>query len=355
MKKISLFVFFALFLLTHAQELHFAQAGQLAALPLKCMTQEYPNKLNQVIISTQELQSPKELHPAFYGCFDWHSAVHGHWSLVYLLENYPDLNERATIIEQLQSNLTAEHIRQEMDYFFKPHEKSFERTYGWAWLLKLQHALNESKADYAHDLAQNLQPLTDLLVERYLEFLPKLNYPVRAGTHNNTAFGLSLAWDYAVFAKHEALQKIIRTTAVRLFQADVNCPFDWEPSGTDFLSPCMEELALMERVLTKKEFIAWAKAFAPKIFLKNYTWEFAKVSDRSDGHLVHLDGLNFSRAWNFYHLIHAYPNEFGNLKKLADAHLSFSLPSIVDGQYEGEHWLASFALRAFEEKNKRKF
>jgi len=355
MKKITLFAFFALFHMTHAQELSFAQAEQLASLPLKCMMQEYPNKLNQVVVNDDELLTPKTLHPAFYGCFDWHSAVHGHWSLVYLLEIYPNLKNKNQIIQQLQSNLTQEKIQKEIDYFSKPHEKSFERTYGWAWLLKLQHALNESKADYAPKLAQNLQPLTDLLVQRYLEFLPKLNYPVRAGTHNNTAFGLSLAWDYAVFAKHEALQTMIKSTAIRLFQADVNCSFDWEPSGTDFLSPCMEELALMERVLPKKDFIPWAKAFAPKIFNKNYTWDFAKVSDRSDGHLVHLDGLNFSRAWNFYHLIHAYPKEFEHLKKLADAHLSFSLPSIVDGQYEGEHWLASFALRAFEEKNKRKF
>lgn len=353
MNKLSLYIFLGFFTFAQSQELTLIQAEHLASLPLKCMMQEYPNKLNQVIVNSNELQAPKVLHPAFYGCFDWHSAVHGHWSLVYLLEVYPQLIPNEKIIQQLQTNLTQENILKEIDYFSKSHEKSFERTYGWAWLLKLQQALSESKADYAAELSQNLQPLTHLIVQRYLDFLPKLNYAVRSGTHNNTAFGLNLAWDYALFAKNESLQNIIKATAIRLFQSDTNCPFDWEPSGTDFLSPCLEELTLMERVLPKKDFIPWAKAFAPQIFNPNYSWEFAKVSDRSDGHLVHLDGLNFSRAWNFYHLIREYPETFKHLKKLADAHLSFSLPSIVDGQYEGEHWLASFALRAFEEKNKK--
>ncbi|WP_432673112.1 DUF2891 domain-containing protein [Flavobacterium sp. SM2513] len=335
-----------------SQNLKLEQANHLATLPIKCLQQEYPNKLSQLLIDSTEIASPKTLHPAFYGCFDWHSSVHGHWSLVYLLNHFPDLNSRSEIIQKLQINLSKENIQQEIHYFSKPHEKSFERTYGWAWLLKLQMELDASNDAYAKELAQNLQPLSNVIIERYIEFLPKLNYPIRAGTHSNTAFGMNLAWDYAVHSKNEALQKSVADNAIRLFQKDENCPFDWEPSGTDFLSPCLEELGIMQRVLPSKTFLPWLKNFAPKLFNKNYSWDVARVSDRTDGHLVHLDGLNFSRAWNFYYLIQQYSKEFSHLGKLADTHLTFSLPSVVDGNYEGEHWLASFALRSFEMKSK---
>lgn len=335
---------------TLAQELTLQQANHLATLPLKCLQQEYPNKLGQLLIDSTEIQSPKKLHPTFYGCFDWHSSVHGHWSLVYLLKRYPNLANKEQIIQKLKTNLSKDNIQVEIDYLNKKHEKSFERTYGWNWLLKLQLELETSNEPFAAELAQNLKPLSNIIIERYIEFLPKLLYPVRVGTHSNTAFGLTNAWDYAVFSKNEVLQKSIKENAIRLFQKDENCPFNWEPSGTDFLSPCMEEMALMQRILPKNEFLTWLKKFAPNLFKKDYKWEVARVSDRTDGHLVHLDGLNFSRAWNMYHLLNQYPNEFKHLKNLADYHLNFSLPSVVDGNYEGEHWLASFALRAFEEK-----
>lgn len=335
---------------TLAQELTLQQANHLATLPLKCLQQEYPNKLGQLLIDSTEIQSPKKLHPTFYGCFDWHSSVHGHWSLVYLLKRYPNLANKEQIIQKLKTNLSKENIQVEIDYLNKKHEKSFERTYGWNWLLKLQLELETSNEPFAAELAQNLKPLSNIIIERYIEFLPKLLYPVRVGTHSNTAFGLTNAWDYAVFSKNELLKKSIKENAIRLFQKDENCPFNWEPSGTDFLSPCMEEMALMQRILPKNEFLTWLKKFAPNLFKKDYKWEVARVSDRTDGHLVHLDGLNFSRAWNMYHLLNQYPNEFKHLKNLADYHLNFSLPSVVDGNYEGEHWLASFALRAFEEK-----
>lgn len=350
MQKISyliLFISSAVF----GQHLNLEQANHLATLPLKCLQQEYPNKLGQLLLDSTEIASPKALHPAFYGCFDWHSSVHGHWSLVYLLNHFPELKSRTAIIEKLKVNLSKATIQQEIAYFSKPHEKSFERTYGWAWLLKLQMELDASSDAYAKDLAQNLQPLSDSIVHRYIEFLPKLNYPIRAGTHSNTAFGMNLAWDYAIYTKNEALRQNIEANAIRLFQKDQNCPFDWEPSGTDFLSPCLEELGIMQRVLPSKTFITWTKKFAPQLFNKKYSWDVARVSDRTDGHLVHLDGLNFSRAWNFYYLIDQYPNEFSHLQKLADTHFTFSLPSVVDGNYEGEHWLASFALRAFEKKS----
>ncbi|MDP2159260.1 MAG: DUF2891 domain-containing protein [Flavobacterium sp.] len=334
----------------NAQKLSLEQANHLASLPLKCLQQEYPNKLNQLLLDSSEIHSPKKLHPAFYGCFDWHSSVHGHWSLVYLLNNFPDLANKNEIIAKLKTNLSKENIQVEIDYFSKNHEKSFERTYGWNWLLKLQLELEMSAAPFAKELAQNLKPLTDLLILRYHEFLPKLLYPVRAGTHNNTAFGLTFAWDYAVYSNNKNFQNLIAENAKRLFLSDENCPINWEPSGTDFLSPCMEEIGIMSRILPEKEFLSWLKKFNNNIFKKDFNWEVARVSDRTDGHLVHLDGLNFSRAWNFYHLIKLYPKQFNHLKPLAEKHLNFSLPSVVDGNYEGEHWLASFALRAFEEK-----
>ncbi|MBK0370745.1 DUF2891 domain-containing protein [Flavobacterium agrisoli] len=336
----------------YAQTLTLEKANHLASLPITCLQQEYPNKLSQLLQDSTEIQSPKVLHPAFYGCFDWHSSVHGHWSLVYLLQHFPDLNQKELIIEKLKVNLFTANIQAEIAYLSKIHEKSFERTYGWAWLLQLQLALDTSDGAYAKELAQQLQPLSDLIVIRYLEFLPKLLYPVRAGTHTNTAFGLSLAWDYAVHSNHAVLQKAIRENALRLFLKDENCPFTWEPSGTDFLSPCMEELGIMQRVMDSASFLKWVKAFAPNLSDKKFSWEVAQVSDRTDGHLVHLDGLNFSRAWNLFYLANHYPKQYGHLKTIANQHLQFSLPSVVDGNYEGEHWLATFALKAFDSVGK---
>ncbi len=344
------FFFLMIFQCSFSQQLTLEQANHLASLPIKCLQQEYPNKPGELLIDSTEILNPKKMHPAFYGCFDWHSSVHGHWSLVWLLNHFPDLDKKSEIVSKLQANLSKENIQQEVGYLNKNHEKSFERTYGWTWLLKLQLELDRSGEAYAKPLAENLRPLSDLIVGRYTEFLPKLLYPIRAGTHTNTAFGLTFAWDYAVFSKNEAFQKVIRDNAVRLFQNDENCPLNWEPSGTDFLSPCLEEIGIMQRVLPKADFLKWLKKFAPQLFKKDFKWETAKVSDRTDGHLVHLDGLNFSRAWNLYHLIKQYPKEFSYLKPLADRHLNFSLPTVVDGNYEGEHWLASFALHAYEEK-----
>lgn len=324
------------------------QAQHLASLPLKCLQQEYPNKLNQVLSDVADLESPKVLHPAFYGCFDWHSAVHGHWSLVYLLRLYPNIESRDLMIEKLQKQLTKENIAIEIAYFQKKNEKSFERTYGWSWLLKLQLELETHPEKFAQELATNLKPLTNLLIDRYIEFLPKLNYPIRSGIHQNTAFGLSFAWDYAKHANHLELQKSIRENAIRLYQNDKNYSLQWEPSGTDFLSPCFEEIGIMMRVLEAKKFEDWLSGFLPELRNKNFSLEIAKVSDRTDGHLVHLDGLNFSRAWHLFALAKHNNNKFSHLLPIANAHFSASLPSVVDGNYEGEHWLASFALKAIE-------
>jgi len=351
----NIFFCFSSFLSFAQSLINDSTANKLAALPLKCLQQEYPNKLGQLLNDSTEIASPKELHPAFYGCFDWHSSVHGHWSLVYLLNHYPNLNNRQIIIEKLQQNLSQQNIAVEINYLQKKHEKSFERTYGWAWVLKLQQELDISKEPAIKLLAANLQPLSNLLIKRYIEFMPKLLYPLRVGTHSNTAFGLTFAYDYAVYSNNNSLKDSIIKNAKRYFLKDNNCPFTWEPSGTDFLSPCMEEINLMERVLQPTEFLVWLKKFAPALFNKNFSWETAKVSDREDGHLVHLDGLNFSRAWCFFALANKYPTQLLHLKKLAMIHFNYSLPSITDGNYEGEHWLASFGLRAaqtYSEKNK---
>lgn len=345
-----IYTFFLFHLMSFAQNLTFEQAKHLADLPLKCLQKEYPNKLNQVLQDSTEFGTPKALHPAFYGCFDWHSAVHGHWSLVFLLETYPNLPQKSVIIQKLSENITEGNIMQEIAYFERKSEKAFERTYGWVWLLKLQQAINLSKHQEIKALGTILQPLTDLLIARYHEFLPKLLYPVRAGTHQNTAFGLNFAYDYAIHSQNEKFTLLIKETALRLFKNDADCPMHWEPSGTDFLSPCMEEMTLMERVLPEMEFVNWLTKFTPIILNKNFNLNVAKVSDRADGQLVHLDGLNFSRAWNFYRLAKKQPKLFSHLSTLADVHLKASLPAIVDGNYEGEHWLASFVLHAFEMK-----
>lgn len=330
--------------------LDLTQANRLASLPLKCMQNEYPNKTGQVLSDSTDLGSPKELHPAFYGCFDWHSSVHGHWSLVKLLKDFPELEHRDSILTQLSQNLTKTNIQAELKYFNREQEYSFERMYGWAWLLKLQGELDTWEDDVAKQLATNLQPLSDLIVQRYIEFLPKLNYPIRVGTHGNSAFGMTFAYDYAKQNKNEELKFAIETAARRMYLKDKNCPLSWEPDGFDFLSPCLEEVDLMLRILPRDEFTFWIADFMPELKDPKFSMKVAEVSDRTDGHLVHLDGLNFSRAWVFYRLAKSNPNEYGHLKQEGDKHLAFSLPSIVDGSYEGEHWLASFALYALSER-----
>lgn len=326
------------------------QANRLATLPLKCIQVEYPNKTGQVLNDSADLGTPRELHPAFFGCFDWHSSVHGHWTLVKLLKNFPELEHRDSIINQLKLNISKKNIQGELDYFNREQEYSYERMYGWSWLLKLQQELDSWDLEEGNEMAENLQPLSDLIIERYKEFLPKLNYPLRVGTHTNSAFGMSFAYDYAVSSKNEELKLVIEKTARKLYLKDKKCPISWEPDGFDFLSPCLEEVALMQRVLPRDEFQFWISDFLPELKNRNFSMSVGKVSDREDGHLVHLDGLNFARAWVFYRLANEIPTEYGHLKQEGDKHLAYSLPSITDGSYEGEHWLASFALYALSER-----
>lgn len=329
-------------------KLNLAQARQLLTLPLKCINTEYPNKLNQVIGSDHDLKPPKELHPAFYGCFDWHSSVHGHWSLVYLLKRFPNLPEADTIEKKLLHNISQENIAAEIEYFKGEHNTNYERTYGWAWLLKLAEEIKTWEGPTANKLDENLQPLTDLIVEKYLEFLPKLVYPIRVGEHTNTAFGLSFAYDYAVTAKHPRLKALLEKRAREFYLNDMGCPIEWEPSGFDFLSPCLEEAALMERILPKEEFKTWINRFLPQLSEPDFIIKPAIVSDRTDGKLVHLDGVNFSRAWNLLIIARKMPNK-EQLTQIAYKHIDRSLPNLVGDSYEGGHWLASFALYALNQ------
>lgn len=331
-------------------ELTLEQANTLATLPLACVQQEYPNKLGQTLGSAADLGEPAALHPAFFGCFDWHSAVHGHWSMVMLLKEFPDLAQAEELRAVLQSHLTPENIAAEVAYFEGEHEKGYERTYGWAWLLKLAEELHTWNDPLARELEANLQPLAALISQKYIEYLPKLQYPVRVGTHTNTAFGLAFAFDYAQTFADQPLQDAIRERALAFYGKDAGCPLGWEPSGADFLSPCMEEIDLMRRLLDKPAFLAWMDAFLPELHKADFTWEPARVGDRTDGQLVHLDGLNFSRAWVFYGLAKQYPDQFGHLLPLAHSHMAYSFPNLVGDNYEGGHWLGTFALYALGQR-----
>ena len=327
-----------------------AGASHLAQLPLQCMQQEYPFKTGIVYTDSALIQPPINYHPAFYGCFDWHSSVHGHWMLVRLVKIFPDLPEAAEIRSKLSENLSTANIAVEAR-LFDGLNRSFERTYGWAWLLQLQAELLSWDDPLGRTLSENLQPLADLLAESYKEYLPKMNYAIRVGEHSNLAFGLRLAYDYAAQVNDVELKSVIRKTALRFYLQDTGCPLSWEPGGADFLSPCLEEADLMWRILPTAEYRKWVKRFLPQLFRKSFRLEPGTVSDRTDGKLVHLDGLNLSRAWCLYGIArHAGRNE-QHLLALAKTHLDAALPNVASGDYMGEHWLASFAVYALTVQN----
>ena len=325
-------------------ELNLKSAENLYHFAFDCIDQEYPNKLGQVLGDATYLKEPSELHPAFYGCFDWHSSVHGHWTLLNIIKELPDFEQRDAVFKKLLNNITKENIVKELAYFDDVHNKNFERTYGWAWLLKVAETLRDWDNEDAAFLYRNLEPLVKLIETKYKEFLPKLNYPIRVGEHPNTAFGLSFALDYAEKYAPE-LATLIKETARSYYNSDQGCPITWEPGGFDFLSPCLQEASLMMKVLPKDEFRPWLEKFLPgfiedpKSFL-----EVAEVTDRSDGKLAHLDGLNFSRAWCLYELGYGLENE--SMIQLANEHFQYSYTKMDSGEYAGAHWLASFALYA---------
>jgi hypothetical protein len=326
-----------------------AQASHFAQLALKCVSREYPNKPEHVMNNSGDVDNPKSLHPAFYGCYDWHSSVHGHWMLIRLLRTFPSLPEGPEIRKAIGANLSAKNLRQEVAYLKQPNRQSFERTYGWAWLVKLAEELSSWNDGDGNEWFENLQPLTDALVTQYLAFLPKQTYPIRTGVHPNTAFGLAFAFDYARAVHNERLSALIVERSRTYFAKDVNYPAAWEPGGEDFFSPALMEADLMRRVMPRAEFRRWFHRFLPQLAAGNPATLLrpAVVTDRTDPKLVHLDGLNLSRAWCMRSIANALPQNDPARKTLARAahlHAADALAHVASGDYAGEHWLASFAV-----------
>lgn len=325
------------------------QASHFAGLALKCIAREYPNKPEHVVNTSADVRSPKSLHPAFYGCYDWHSSVHGHWMLVRLLKTFPGLPQEKQVRAALNQNLTAANIEAEVAYMRQPNRQSFERTYGWAWLLKLAEELHGWEDVDGKSWARNLQPLADLIARAYITFLPKQTYPIRTGVHPNTAFGLAFAFDYAKHVNHAQLRDVLVERSKKYFVADRNYPGGWEPGGEDFFSAALMEADLMRRVLSTTEFTHWFHRFLPGIATGKPAalLEPAIVTDRSDPKLVHLDGLNLSRAWCMRSIADALPRRDPArvvLMASANKHATAALAHVASGDYAGEHWLASFAV-----------
>ncbi len=326
-----------------------SQASRFARLALKCLSKEYPNKPEHVINDAGEVEGPKTLHPAFYGCYDWHSSVHGHWMLVRLLRTFPAIPEAAAIRNALGASLSTENILAEVAYLKQPNRQSFERTYGWAWLLKLAEELHIWEDVDAKVWSGNLQPLVDALATRYIAFLPKQTYPIRTGVHPNTAFGLAFGLDYARSAGKKALEAIIVERSLTYFRSDANYPAAWEPGGEDFFSPALMEADLMRRVLEPADFRRWFHRFLPGLTRGGLgkLLRPAVVTDRTDPKIVHLDGLNLSRAWCMRSIATALPSNDPARRILTDSarlHGRDALAHVASGDYAGEHWLASFAV-----------
>jgi hypothetical protein len=351
--KLSLLILLVMHQPSHAAEpslvLKKVQASAFARLALKGLSKEYPNKPEHVLSGPADLKAPVALHPAFYGSYDWHSSVHGHWMLVRLLRLFPDLKEAPEIRAVLAAHLTAENLKVEAGYFARKDSKSFERPYGWAWLLKLAQELNGWDDQDGKSWAKNVRPLADVVVIRYLEYFPKQTYPIRTGVHPNTAFGLSFAHDYAGSAGDTRLLGLVEERARAYFGADADVPGGWEPGGADFFSPSLIEADLMRRVLPPAEFRRWFMKFLPGAGRSEPSALFqpATVTDRTDPQLVHLDGLNLSRAWCMQSIAGALPIDDpagAALERSAARHAGAALEHVASGDYAGEHWLASFAV-----------
>lgn len=324
-------------------------ASNFAQITLRCVAKAYPSQPGYVLNAPEDVQLPDVVHPAFYGCYDWHSSVHGHWMLARLLRLFPSIPEAPAIIAALDRNLTVENLAVEAAYYTRPGTAAFERMYGWAWTLKLAEELHRASSPEAKRWEQHLQPLTTALVRRYLDFLPKQTYPIRTGVHPNTAFGLAFALDYAVALGDAPLKDLVVARSRDYFLADADYPAKLEPSGSDFLSPALVEADLMRRVLSPTEFARWFEAYLPAMGdgQPGNLLTIAVVTDRSDPQLGHLDGLNLSRAWAMRNIAAALPPDLRARAFLADAgrtHAVDALQHVATGHYEGEHWLASFAV-----------
>ena len=324
-------------------------AERFAKLALACVHKEYPNKISHVLNSDADVAPPEKLTPAFYGCYDWHSSVHGHWLLVRLLRTFPNASFAQAAREALKESLTAEHLKAEATYVRGEGRASFERPYGLAWLLQLCGELREWDDPQAQAMLANLKPLEDAAVERLTTWLPKLSHPIRIGEHNQTAFALGLVIDYARGKHDEHLTKLATESARKFFLADKSCPLAYEPSGEDFLSPCLGEADVMRRVLTQAEFAKWLTQFLPQIpATATADWLPVAISpDPSDPKLAHLDGLNLSRAWMLEGILSSLPGDDPRraaLTSAAEAHRRAGLAAVTGEHYEGGHWLGSFAV-----------
>ena len=326
-----------------------SQVTAFAQLALAGIHTEYPNKPGNVVVDAESVRTPRAMHPAFYGCFDWHSSVHGHWMLVRLLKQYPDCSAADQIRTVLATNLTAEKLSAEADYFTEDQHKTFERTYGWAWYLKLVAELETWDDPQGQQWREHLRPLEQLLVDRTVDYLPKLSHPIRTGVHPDTGFGLALILDYATVVKNDALAKSIRERAKFYYFDDVDYPAAYEPSGQDFFSSGLNEADLMRRVLSPAEFSQWLTRFLPGLTDDDTDRLFvpAIVSDVTDGYIVHLAGLNLSRAWCMDGIAAALPADDPRVKLLQESavhHADAGFQYVFSGHYEGEHWLATFAV-----------
>ena len=328
-------------------------AGRFSKLALECVHREYPNKIGHVFNSDADVGTPRQLHPAFYGCFDWHSSVHGHWLLVRLLHvGEQDAVWRAEAIAKLSESFTTENIAAEIAYFEAPSRASYERPYGIAWYLQLtaelRELVQEDNVPEAKAWLATLEPLEASITAKVKSWLPKLAYPIRLGTHNQSAFAFGLMLDAARISGDKELEGLLIIRSKDFHLSDKNCPLAYEPSGEDFLSPCLSEADLMRRVLGQNEFAKWLTGFLPTLPTDGSgDWLTpGVVNDASDGKLVHLDGVNLSRAWNLENIAAALPKgdpRTASLLAAAAVHRDTGLKAVTDTHYSGSHWLASFA------------
>ena len=328
------------------------QVVAFAKLALKGMDQEFPNKPSNVMQDASWVKSPSEMHPAFYGCFDWHSSVHGHWMLVRLLKKYPENPLAKQIRKSLNEHLTEEKLKGEAKHFSAKHNKAFERMYGWAWYFRLVAECHTWDDEDAKRWRKALKPLEKILVERTMDYLPKLTYPIRTGVHPNTAFALGQALDYARIVGDKKLESLIVKRSREYFGKDKDYPFHYEPSGQDFFSAGWNEADLMRRVLSKEEFAAWFKKFAPHVDDPSKMQKPVEVSDVTDGKIVHLAGLDLSRAWCLQGVAAQLSDDDPRKKIMlasAKSHAAMGFKYVFSGDYAGEHWLATFAIYTLDQ------
>lgn len=325
-------------------------AEKFAALALAHVGREYPNIMHHVMAGPGDVIGPRAAHPIFFGSYDWHSCVHGYWLLARLMRRYPDFAHTAAIAALFEERITPENVEGECAYLRRPESRGFERPYGWGWLLALQAELEQHKDGAGARAAETLRPLAVMFAERFMAFLPLCDYPIRTGVHSSTAFALRLAADYAEPAD-PTLYAIMRERALGWYAGDEGAQA-WEPSQDDFLSPTLMEAECMRRFMAPAEFRGWFARFLPEAAEQGPATLFspARVSDRSDGKIAHLDGLNFSRAWCWRAVARALGDDepvTTVARAAAERHIAASLPHVA-GDYMGEHWLATFALLALE-------